>query len=475
MLILLLTGSPYNFLTENSGDDEAKRKQTSYSFGPHDNYPHSRYKRHVEDSELYPYFKCTLTELAVGGPIAVACSGGPDSMALTLLAHQWAREHGVSLLALIVDHGLRATSADEARQTQQWLQQRHIPSEILSLSLLTGSRLQERARHARYDALLNACRRHAIPFLLLGHHADDQAETVLFRLARGSGLNGLCGMAVKQQRQGIELLRPLLSVSKAVLLRYCELQHQPWILDPSNSHPAFARTSLRHILANTASLNASERLWRVSHAMGQFRAAEEARLLEWVKIHVTLSAYGTARLASPFGDLHALDQTEILSRLLQCVDGSTDIPRTDDINRLLRRMPLRQTQSLHRCLIMPQTEGWLICREPAETQAAVPLEHGLQWDRRFIVDYHGDDGYHIAALGESGRRHVKDHLRLNLPLPVQQSLPTLWRLDAVACVPHMGYYSNDWGNQPITIRFAPAKALADAPFYAMNKHSDYIR
>ncbi|MDP1966000.1 MAG: tRNA lysidine(34) synthetase TilS, partial [Reyranella sp.] len=127
--------------------------------------------------------------------VAVAVSGGRDSLALALLAHDWARVRGGAIVALIVDHGLRSGSDGEAASTRDLLAGLGIEAGVLCWSgAKPQSGLQEAARTARYRLLSDECRRRGILHLLLAHHADDQEETVTMRAARGSGLDGLAGM-----------------------------------------------------------------------------------------------------------------------------------------------------------------------------------------------------------------------------------------------------------------------------------------
>lgn len=398
-------------------------------------------------------------------------------MALALLARQWASEHGSRITALIVDHGLRDESADQAQQTLHWLAQHNISAYILSLSLARGEpAIQERARIARYDALTNWCRTHQIRHLLLGHHADDQAETVLFRLARGSGLAGLSGMSALREIQGVTLVRPLLTITKAALIRHLESLEQCWIDDPSNTHPAYARTAMRQLLAAHASLNATGRLCRIASALGRYRAQEEEWLNALLARHVVLLPGGIAQLSADFMDVHPLDQADMLMRILTAVDGRAGAPRSADIARLVAALPAGCTESLHRCLIIPHSQGgWLICREPANVAATQPLGYAMQWDHRFAIDYTGPLHCHIASLGEAGRLAIKQQVVTDLPVQAIQSLPAIWHLDAPQAVPHIGYHAPGWNPEWVTIQFSPAKPLADAPFYAMNNDPDILR
>ncbi len=180
--------------------------------------------------------------------VAVAVSGGPDSLALCWLLNGWAREAGVKVHALHVDHGLREESAQQAETLDSILG----GMEALRYTALRWqgdkpqARIQEEARKARYALMAEYCREHGIGVLFLAHHMDDQAETVLFRLAKGSGLDGLSGMQpIHAYNEGLSLCRPLLGVDKEDLVSLCEREGLSYFCDPSNEKEDFARVRLR--------------------------------------------------------------------------------------------------------------------------------------------------------------------------------------------------------------------------------------
>jgi tRNA(Ile)-lysidine synthase len=198
--------------------------------------------------------------------LLLAVSGGPDSIALMWLAARWraARERGPELIAATVDHGLRAESAREARAVKrqaEGLGIRHRTLRWTGAKPATG--LQEAARAARYRLLAAAARRAGARHVLTGHTLDDQAETVLLRMARGSGLTGLGAMtretrlaaltgdgrALPRQRDaGLLLVRPLLEVPKARLVATLAAHGVMFADDPSNRDPRFTRARLRDVL-----------------------------------------------------------------------------------------------------------------------------------------------------------------------------------------------------------------------------------
>lgn len=180
--------------------------------------------------------------------IAIGVSGGPDSMALAYLFSRWTEEqNGPHIHVLSVDHGLRPEAVAEVEHVRQmsesWPKTAHY---ILKWEgEKPAQRVQESARAARYDLMAAHCKSHDIGALALAHHRDDQAETVLFRLAKGSGLDGLAGMRQVQKRGGLDLFRPLLDVSKEDILALCAVENIAYIEDPSNEKKRYARVRLR--------------------------------------------------------------------------------------------------------------------------------------------------------------------------------------------------------------------------------------
>lgn len=181
--------------------------------------------------------------------IVIGVSGGPDSVALMLLAADWARARATPpLYVATVDHGMRKDSTSEAEMVARWAARLALPHAILVWDgVKPASRIQERAREARYELLFEYAARNGADHVMTAHHADDQAETILFRLLRGSGISGLSGMATLSDRNGLVLARPLLSHARADLVALCESRAQPFFDDPSNRNPAYARTRMRSL------------------------------------------------------------------------------------------------------------------------------------------------------------------------------------------------------------------------------------
>jgi len=227
---------------------------------------------------LIDRFRADLDALSAPGErIGIAVSGGPDSLALLLLAAA-ARPGGVE--AATVDHGLRAESRAEAEMVARICAELRVPHEILAVewSEPPSSAIQERAREARYRLLAGWLVERKLRALATAHHADDQAETILMRLNRGSGLRGLAGMRATSVVPGsrLPLLRPLLSWQRAELEQLCAAAGLEPAVDPSNSDEQFERVRIRKALADAAWLSPET----LARSAAHLASADDA--LSWV-------------------------------------------------------------------------------------------------------------------------------------------------------------------------------------------------
>jgi tRNA(Ile)-lysidine synthase len=249
--------------------------------------------------------------------IVLGVSGGPDSVALMLLAAEWARGCAAPppLYVATVDHGLRKDSRGEAEMVARWAGGLSLPHAILVWGgARPKSRIQEHARDARYELLFKYAAKIGADHVMTAHHADDQAETILFRLLCGSGVSGLSGMASSSQRHGLILARPLLAHAKADLAALCESKAHPFFDDPSNNDPVYARTRIRRL----GGLLADEGFGRNALLRLGHRAARADAALA-VRVCAVRAGLGARREEGSFrADISALadEPDEILLRFL---------------------------------------------------------------------------------------------------------------------------------------------------------------
>ncbi len=210
-----------------------------------------------------------------GLPIAVAVSGGVDSVALL----HWLADIGADITVLHVNHGLRPAAGAEAEYVQNLAARLGVPCHIFHWregKPTTG--LEAAARTARYSMMTDWCHAHGIGHLAVAHQADDQIETFLLNLARGSGLSGLAAMRPVSYRDGICILRPLLDVPRAELARYCDDRNIKYFHDEMNDDMHYARVrmrKMRHVLHDALGISDARILLAIRN-LGRSRDAQDA-------------------------------------------------------------------------------------------------------------------------------------------------------------------------------------------------------
>ncbi len=390
--------------------------------------------------------------------LAVAVSGGPDSLALMLLADSWARARGGSVLALTVDHRLRPEAALEAQRVAVWARERGISHRILTADappIETGG-VQAAARALRYRLLTAACAEIGILHLLLGHHRDDQAETLLLRLQRGSGVSGLAGMAACQTLSCVRLLRPLLGLPKAALIEFCTHAGLIPVTDPSNGALAYDRVRWRAVLTEAAAPFLATRLAETATRLSADRVILEALADQWLTTWVTPLPLGIARVpASALSDGPSEVRLRALARLCAWAGGAAYPPRFEGLQMLARRLEAGEQARLVLTLggvLWVLTKGVLwVGREAvgvAPPLVLPPADLSARWDGRFRA-YAAVEGWQVRALGaaETARlRHSsllkrpQTHLAQVLaqaPAALLAGMPAFQRLDCPALVPHL--------------------------------------
>ena len=410
--------------------------------------------------------------------LVAAVSGGADSLALAWLGAEWARQQGGDLVALTVDHGLRPEAGAEARQVAAWLGARGIRHHTLRWrGAKPVANIQATARAARYRLLAQWCARAGRLHLLLGHHRADQAETLVLRLGRGSGADGLAAMAPVIEHAAVRLLRPFLADPPARLAATLVALGQPWIEDPTNRDPAFARVRVRAAARALARVGLDERrLADTALRMGRVRATLEGETAALLARAVRLHPAGFAALEG--GTLAAAPEElglRALARVVRTIGGGAYPPRLERLERayaaIVGRAPAR---TLAGCRILPPTRlsggRVLVVRETAAMAPACVVAPGtrIAWDGRFALSVGGDAGagLSVGGLGRAGwaaLAHTAPALRDRpIPPPVRPTLLALWRGGRVVCVPHLGYPAHD---SPVrAVLFRPAEPLAGARF-----------
>jgi tRNA(Ile)-lysidine synthase len=396
----------------------------------------------------------------------LAVSGGSDSMALMVLFARWiafgAAPKDLAVEVASVDHGLRPDAAEEAA----WVAERARALGFRHTTLVWSgdkpqTRLQERAREARYALLAaHAAAGRTPAAVVTAHTEDDQAETLLMRLGRGSGLDGLSGMAPMRQLfpdGSVQLVRPLLGLSKARLVATLEGQGSAWVDDPSNTRPDFERVRVRQALANRTALGLSneklalsaQRLLRAREALEQISDAKAIALVD--PHHGVYGEFDRSLWRAEPAEL----RIRMLTRLLRAFGGDarpallSQVEALDGV--LVRDRPVAQT--LGGCMIVQGLKAIRIYRELGVRQLPVvslrPGEEAL-WDWRFRVGYAapggtngGDDPEAVSVvvrpLGMHAYATLRPRMAANVRPPARAaySVPSFWSGERLLGVPSL--------------------------------------
>lgn len=401
-------------------------------------------------------FSNILGGLGIGpkdGPFAVAVSGGPDSMALALLFSKFAEAQ-----YLTFDHGLRPDSAGEANQVHDWLEAKGLSHNILKW---TGEKpktgIQAAARKARYQAMEGWCNKNQVKYLTTAHHMEDQAETFLMRLFKGSGIDGLSAMALKSAgltESEITLLRPLLGVSRERLKATLKAQKQEWLEDPSNENLSFTRIKIRKLLESSGDLDhktLAATAGRLAKVKGFLDDLTENLLAQVFEIHSP--GYGVLDRAR-FLKAPSEIALRALSKSLVFISQSDYPPSLEKLERLFNSLqkPEFRGATLQGCQISYSPEKRIMigreARDAAEVLELKPGEERL-WDRRFKVVFKGGDApFKVKALGERGWQNLAREdpavKEIDIPHPVRASLPAFFRGGEVILVPHLNFLREDF-------------------------------
>jgi tRNA(Ile)-lysidine synthase len=391
---------------------------------------------------------------------ALAVSGGPDSMALMLLARRWAAVTGRSpecMVTLTVDHRLRPESKDEAAFAAREAERfgfRHVTLSWEGDKPKSG--IQAAARRARYALMTDYCRSHGIACLATAHTEDDQAETFLMRLRRGSGLDGLAAMAPVSDHDGISLIRPLLGISKATLLAYVRSRGVPYVSDPGNQNASFERVRLRQAIEACASAG----ITRPALALSALRLGRARAALSRIADELLERQFRVTRLGQGEIDLAALNAApaeialRVLARTLALVGGSEGPPQMAKVERLLAAVRGgKRESSLGGCLVLVSGGRLLLYREPGRMRnAPMPAAQGVtgHWDGRFVLTFAAglESGMTVRQLGTEGWAKMRQILKLRGTALRANRLaaltaPALWNAAHLVAVPSLDFVHPD--------------------------------
>ena len=408
--------------------------------------------------------------------IALAVSGGGDSMAMLTLAHNWTRTWGVRLWVVTVDHGLRDESAAEAELVAEECTVLGWPHATLRWHWDGTGNLMDAARRGRLEVIGRW--RGGLNHVLMAHTRDDVAETFLMRLKRGSGVEGLSAMQASIQvppqqlpvpdsfardvcwtaspptptpesAAGFRVLRPCLDMRREELRHYLRTLKGRWVDDPSNDNPDFDRVRMRRLLAVLDQEGVSvDSLTETAQRMGRAREALRRRLAACWHQSARLDRVDAPDGPVETGDIvidrdgfEALErdtQMRMLASALQLVSGAGYRPRAEALERVLETLLGGGGGTLLGCEARMGRKDLRVFREFAAVHAQVTdFEARGLWDGRWRIDHpalRGLPGLTVRALGEDGWQAAGEKPAYRPPHHTARSLPSVWQGDRlIAC------------------------------------------
>ena len=395
--------------------------------------------------------------------IALAVSGGADSLALMLIAARWRQGlgEGPRLLVLSVDHGLRAEAAAEVETVGRLARGLGLDFQALRADWQSPEAdIEAEARAMRYRLLAEAARAAGAHVLMTAHHADDQAETLLLRLGRGSGVYGLSAMAAETlaaesgvgegrgmgEGKGLRIARPLLALRRADLSAYVRQADLVAVDDPHNADRRFARARMRQLMPLLAAEGLDvPRLTATAARLGRAAAAIDIYVDRLLTAAASVDGTGALRLeATPFAGEPEETRLRALARILRAVGGAAYVPRLESLAQLAAAMaeetPFRRTLA---GVVVDRRKGLFGFQREAGRDGLPEISLGIGafegvYDRRFRVTADlPHAGYRIAALGEAGRRSLAACLPEGLPLAIAAT-PALFFGEEIVAAPLLG-------------------------------------
>lgn len=417
--------------------------------------------------------------------LAVGVSGGRDSLALVLLAAEWAAARRGRVTAVTVDHGLRAASAAEAEQVSAWMAQHGIQHHTIDWQGTPGpgaagpnanmGASEAAARSARYALLETFCKDQNILHLLVGHHRQDQLETQAMRRARSSGAFGQAGMAAVRELSYTRVLRPLLDIPRTRITETLRARGQAWIEDPSNRDLRFARARMRS--AQPAVVPA-----RQDAGMARDRIAREREIARLGARSVSVHPAGFATLDRTLLDTANRDTAvRLIANLVTCIGGRDYGPRGAHLLRLADKVMegrLGGGVTLGGCILRSAGDLVRFGREQAAIEPPRDLlgPRVMMWDRRFRLQFSAPDGsgggppiLGAGKLGATGYfsaqglpMHPESPRYAALPHAIRMTLPAIL-CDGYFHVCEMPLLAEK-GLLGVKARFAPRNPVAGAVF-----------
>ncbi len=349
--------------------------------------------------------------------------------------------------AVTVDHRLRPEAADEARFVAGVCAGLGVSHQTLiwDHGEVTGN-MMDMARRARYRLIGEWARGLGIEYVVLGHTANDQAETFLMELARAAGVDGLSGMRAGWREEGVFFTRPFLNTTREALRVFLRSENCVWIEDPTNDDDSFARIKARRALVALQPLGITvETLARVADNLDMARSVVRAATIKAAAKIVEERAGGLSLDRTAFGGLQMEVQRQLLIACFGWVSTASYPPRGKAVEHVQMGIMLGKDATLSGCRIRVSDTQVQITREPKAVAFVVSPPDQL-WDSRWRVDGPSEPGLEVRALGLAGLRGCKDWRDTGISRDALIVSPAIWRGDVLIAAPLAGL-ANGWTAQ----------------------------
>jgi tRNA(Ile)-lysidine synthase len=404
--------------------------------------------------------------------IAIALSGGSDSMALLLLAKRWINQVNGELTAITVNHNLRDSSGDEAIAVGQICQKLNIKHVILDWhhNVVINSNIQAKAREARYNLLTTYCKEHDILHLFTGHHQDDQVENFFIKLSRASGIFGLVENNYNFINN-VRVCKPILNLTKDECLLVLENKQVSYVIDPSNSQKKYFRNAIRFNIQDFLHLGSiSSELFqkRIIGSLNNLRRS--AKIIQDVIISamsesVSIHEVGYAKINLQLFKFYPQDIKQyLLEYLLMIISGDDAQPRSIQTNKLLRQIDSSDFKftTLKKCIIAASGNSLIIYRELCTISDSIALSNLCLWDNRFrFYALVNDPQLEVGCLDLASYQAIKEKINfdnighlLKLKHKILFTIPVIKRLEKVVAIPNINYYE-EFSKKEIVSIFEP--------------------
>ncbi|VVC46356.1 Rossmann-like alpha/beta/alpha sandwich fold,tRNA(Ile)-lysidine/2-thiocytidine synthase, N-, partial [Cinara cedri] len=401
------------------------------------------------------FFQNIIDNFAIyGNKVAVAVSGGVDSIVLLHLIIDYTRKKNFSLpTALIVDHRLRPESQEEANFVSNYVKQLGVESFILNCERQSiVSNIQSQARKARYRLLTEWCTNNNIEYLFVAHHRDDQAETFLLRLERGSGIDGLSSMDYKSFSHGICILRPLLDFSRSDIEKYAKFYQLKWVEDRSNQNLKYKRALYRNLL--NASDDQDTLTQRIClSALHMKRALQALMYYTRLAFDNCVNIHDLGYIEIKLNEFYKLPE-EIALRVflysIMAIGNRRYKPRYNSLIFIFNKILYKDYDidlTFSGCKIKKYGENILIIRESSKIEAVsinLPDNKPIQWDNRFSCAMLGGHKCQVTIAPLKKTQKIPESLRKYSCCPeVLYSLPVVQNDGKILAYPYMHHNTDN--------------------------------